>query len=105
MVPPTRVERSCPHSTFMLQAVDGTQITTYGVCSCNWNIGLRHAFRWVFIIANVKQAILGVDFLHYFGLVVDIRYHALLDSTTHLRVNGSVFWPIFRHHTCSSEPK
>ncbi len=44
--------------------------------------------QMVFIIANVKQAILGADFLHHFGLVVDIRYHALLDSTTHLRVNG-----------------
>ncbi len=44
--------------------------------------------QMVSIIANVKQAILGADFLHHFGLVVDIRHHALLDSTTHLRVNG-----------------
>ena len=25
-------------------------------------------FRWVFVIANVKQAILGADFLQHFGL-------------------------------------
>ena len=72
----------------MLQAVDGTKITTYGVRSCTLNIGLHRTFRWVSIIANVKQAILGADFLHPFWLVVDIRHHALLDSTTHLRVNG-----------------
>ena len=88
VVPPTRAERSCPQSTFTLQAVDGSQITTYGVRSCTLNIGLRRTFRWVFIIANVKQAILGADFLHHFGLVVDVRHRTLLDSTTHLRVNG-----------------
>ncbi len=65
-----------------------SRITTYGVRSCTLNIGLRRTFRLVFIIANVKQAILGADFLHHFGLVVDVRHRTLLDSTTHLRVNG-----------------
>ncbi len=31
---------------------------------------------------------MGADFLHHFGLVVDVRHRTLLDSTTHLRVNG-----------------
>ena len=88
VVPPTRAERSRPQGIFTLQAVDGTQIATYGVRSCSLNIGLRRTFRWVFMIANVKQAILGADFLHHFGLVVDIRHHTLSDSTTHLQVNG-----------------
>ena len=88
VVPPTRTERSRPQGIFTLQGVDGTQIATYGVRSCTLNIGLRRTFRWVFIIANVKQAILGADFLHHFGLVVDVRQHTLADSTTHLHVNG-----------------
>ena len=37
---------------------------------------------------NVKQAILGADFLHHFGLTVDMRHRTLIDSTTNLHVNG-----------------
>ena len=48
-------------------------------------LGYVCTFRWVFVIANVKQAILGPDSLHHFGLV---RRHTLSDSTTHLHVNG-----------------
>ncbi len=88
VVLPTRAERSRPQGIFTLQAVDGTPIATYGVRSCTLNIGLRRTFRWVFIIANVKQAILGADFLHHSRLIVDIRHHTLSDSTTHLQVNG-----------------
>ena len=88
VVPPTHMECSRPQGIFTLQAVDGTQIATYGVRSCTLNIGLRRTFRWVFTIANVKHAILGADFLHHFGLVVDIRHNTLSDSTTHLQVNG-----------------
>ena len=52
------------------------------------NLELRRTFRWVFVIANAKQAILGEDFLHHFSLVVDLRCHTVSDSTTHLHVNG-----------------
>ncbi len=41
-----------------------------------------------FLLSPIKQAILGADFLHHFGLVVDIRRRTLSDSTTHLHVNG-----------------
>ena len=72
----------------VLQGVDGSQNATYDVRSCTQNIGLRRTFRWVFTIANVKQAILGADFLHHFGLVVDMRHCVLLDSNTHLSIHG-----------------
>ena len=77
-----------PHSTFSLQAVNGSQIATFGVRSCTLNLGLRRTFRSVFIIADVKQAILDADFLQHFGLTVDLRHHTLSDSTTHLQING-----------------
>ena len=88
MIPPTHVERSRPQIAFSLQGVDGSHIATYGVRSLTLNIGLRRTFRWVFVIANVKQAILGADFLQHFGLVVDMWRRTLSDSTTHLRVDG-----------------
>ena len=40
-----------------------------------WTFGFRHSFRWVFIAADVKQAILGADFLQYFGMTVYMRRH------------------------------
>ena len=88
VVLPTHSERSRPQSLLTLQGVDGTRIATYGVRSCTLNLGLRRTFRWIFILANVKHATLGADFLHHFGLVVDIRQCTLADSTTYLQVNG-----------------
>ena len=88
VVLPTHSERSRPQSLLTLQGVDGTRIATYGVRSCMLNLGLRRTFRWIFVLANVKHAILDADFLHHFGLVVDIRQCTLADSTTHLQVNG-----------------
>ena len=84
VIPSTCIERSHSPSPCFLQGVDGSQIATYGVHSCTLNIGLRRTFRWVFTIANVKQAILGADFLHHFGLVVDMHRRVLLDSNTHI---------------------
>ena len=52
------------------------------------HIGLRHTFCWVFVIADVKDAIEGADFLQRYGLVVDMCRRTLWDSTTHLEVDG-----------------
>ena len=35
-----------------------------------------------FIIVNVQKPIIGADFLRYFGLLVDIKQHQLIDVTT-----------------------
>ena len=48
-------------------------IATYGIRSLSLDLGLHCIFRWVFIIADVKQPILGADFLRNFGLLVDVR--------------------------------
>lgn len=60
----------------------------YGRRSRTLNLGLRRQFRWIFIVADVKMAILGIDFLHHFDLLVDTRRRRLLDNTTNLAVNG-----------------
>ena len=93
VIPSTHIECSHSPSPCFLHEVDGSQIVTYGVRSCTLNIGLCQTFRWVFTIANVKQAILGAEFLHHFGLVVDMHRHALLDSNTHLSIHGILSGP------------
>ena len=44
--------------------------------------GLRRTFRWVFTIADVKQHILGADFLSHFGLIVNMQHDILSDPNT-----------------------
>ena len=71
-----------------LQAVNHSTIATFGSISRTINLGLRRSFRWVFLVADVKLPILGVDFLHYFNLLVDVSKGCLIDSITHIQVNG-----------------
>ena len=71
-----------------MQAVNNSAIATFGDCPLTLNLGLRRAFHWVFIVADVKHAILGADFLRHFNLLVDVRHCLLVDNTTQLQVSG-----------------
>lgn len=64
IVPPSHTERATSKGNVRLQAVNGSEIATFGVHSLTPDIGLRRLFPWVFIIADVPQPILGADFLH-----------------------------------------
>ena len=77
-----------PSSKFFLQAVNRSSITTYGERSLTLDVGIRRACRWIFIIADISTPIIGADFLHHFGLLVDVRNLKLIDSTTNLSVSG-----------------
>ena len=89
VIPPSLRDKQSP-STLTLQAVNNTTIPTYGTRSLTLNLGLRRTFRWVFVVANVTNAILGADFLQHYGLVVDMKRRWLTDTTTSLKVNGVV---------------
>ena len=82
VIPPTKSDRHRCSLNFTLQAANGTQIHTYGQHSLTLNLHLRRPYRWVFTIADVKQPILGADFL---GLLVDIRRKTLIDSQTNIQ--------------------
>ena len=72
-----------------LQAVNGSPIPTYGTRSLTLNIGLRRTFRWIFVIADIQNPILGADFLRHFALLVDVKHNRLLDTTTQLHTQGT----------------
>ena len=63
-------------------------IPTFGTRSLSLNLGLRRDFHWIFVVAEVSKPILGADFLHHFGLMVDLRKSKLVDTNTHLQING-----------------
>lgn len=72
-----------------LQAVNNTTIATYGHRSLPLDLGLNRTFRWIFIVAAVKFAILGADFLRHFGLLVDVRNRRLHDPVSQATVQGN----------------
>lgn len=69
-------------TSYQLCAANGSTISTYGYLHLGLNLGLRRDFTWRFIVADVTKAIIGVDFLSYYNLIVDCRNQRLIDNTT-----------------------
>ncbi|XP_076299903.1 uncharacterized protein LOC143218556 [Lasioglossum baleicum] len=69
-------------------ATNGSIISTYGVRTINLDLGLRRAFQWRFVVADVSKPIIGADFLSHYGLLVDLKNHRLLDLLTSLSTTG-----------------
>ena len=65
-----------------LQAVNNTSIATYSNRLLTLNIGLHHAFQWVFIIADVKNPIIDADFLRHYSILVNVTCNHLVGSLT-----------------------
>ncbi|BHF69184.1 hypothetical protein SprV_0301222700 [Sparganum proliferum] len=87
VIPPTPADRRCPNPGLIFQAVNASPITTFGTYSLSLDIGCRRLFSWVFVVADIC-AILGIDFLVTFDLLVDCRQSHLPDQTTNLTVRG-----------------
>lgn len=73
-----------------LFAANGTRIPSYGQKRLSLNIGLRRSFTWPFTIAKVSKPIIGADFLHHFGLIVDIKRRRLIDTTTNIECIATI---------------
>lgn len=78
--------RKCAYE---LSAANGTAINTYGTVTLTLNLGLRRDFTWRFVVADVAKPIIGVDFLAYYDLLVDVRNRRLVDGVTRLSTPGS----------------
>ena len=74
-------QRSAPLPKLALQEANGSIISVYGSCSFALDLGFGRLFCWVFLLADVQQAILGANFLSHFALLVNCTHHCLLDST------------------------
>lgn len=74
----------------VLFAANNSHIKTYGDRYLQLDLGLRRDFRWPFIVADVKCAIIGADLLSHYGLLPDLRNGKLLDSITSLSVNAII---------------
>ena len=88
VIPPTPADRRRSPDSLALTAVNNTSIRTYGQRSLTLNLGLRRSLPWIFVIADVQKPILGADFLRHYGLMVDMHKQKLIDTNTHLQVQG-----------------
>ena len=81
IIPPTAAQRLAGPNGTRLQAANGSNIDCFGTISKTLTIGDR-SFTFEFIIADVRQRILGADFLANFYLAPNHRDGVLLDLNT-----------------------
>ena len=90
VVPPNASEKRFPQKQ-TLYAANGSPIPTYGYKPLSINLGFRRKFDWLFIIAAVKQPIIGLDFLKKYKLLIDPSNNRLIDTETKLETQGTKF--------------
>ena len=83
--------RSCANGTvdadsLPLVAANNSTIATYGTSKRIVDVGLKKEYSWTFIVADVKQPILGADFLIHYNLLVDLSGRCLRDMRTGLAI-------------------
>lgn len=88
VLPKTYASKTATRSSKFLYAANGSTISTFGDKRLQLNFGLRRSFFWTFIIADVKQPIIGSDFLSHYNLLVDVANNKLIDNITSLETRG-----------------
>ena len=69
-----------------LVAANNITINTYGTSKRIVDVGLKREYAWTFIIADIKQRIIGADFLIHYSLLVDLKNRCLRDMITGLAI-------------------
>lgn len=90
ILPRSMVKRKSSLDKHKLYAANNTLINTYGTELVSVDLGIRRKMEWAFVIADVKQAIIGADFLEHYGLLVDLRHKTLQDEAMKIQVSGEV---------------
>ena len=86
--PRKRVSGYVHKCVYELFAANSTTIATYGTIAVNLDLSLRRSFKWRMIVADVDTPIIGMDFLAFYGLLVDAKNKRLIDATTGLTTKG-----------------
>lgn len=88
--PRSAMLRRPPEISYTLYAANGSTIATYGWIIITPDLGLKRAFPWNFVVANVTHPIIGADLLAHYHLIPDLRQRKLSDGETGLQVPGSL---------------
>ncbi len=82
VMPATSLDSRTRQPGTMLTAANGTPIKTYGTRIVPLKLGEQN-FEWQFVIAAIKQPILGADFLREKNVLVDLSSRRLVDGRTY----------------------
>lgn len=86
-------KRAKPEQTF--SAANGSSIDVFGLKLLKVSVGFERTFYQPFIVANVTKPIIGVDFLGKFGILVDVKFNRIVDSTTNFAVEGNPYKGVY----------
>jgi cleavage and polyadenylation specificity factor subunit 1 len=88
ILPASQFEKDQRTPAYDLLAANGSKIATYGsmFSSVNLHPGLR--LDWTFIVADINQAILGLDFLKHHMFTLNLRSNCLLYEPTQQAIYG-----------------
>ena len=71
VLPKSCANRTSDATCLPLVAANNTTINTYGTSRRVIAVGLKRDYAWTFIVADIKQPIIGADFLIHYSLLVD----------------------------------
>ena len=90
VLPKSCTNRTSDAACLPLVAANNTTINTYGNCRHVVDVGLKRDYKWTFIVADVKQPIIGADFLIHYSLLVDLKNRCLRDMCTGLAIPATL---------------
>ena len=90
ILPPLPIQRKKGPNGTKLSAANGTSIACYGTTRHRVQLGSR-TYPFNFVIADVKQPIIGSDFLAHFNLAPNHRDGCLIDLQTYDTIHKADF--------------
>ena len=90
VLPESCANRTLDAACLPLVAANTTTINTYGNCRRVVDVGLKRDYAWTFIVADVKQTIIGADFLIHYSLLVELKSRCLRDMRTGLAIPATL---------------
>ena len=90
VLPKSCANRTSDAACLPLVAANTTTINTYGNCRRVVDVGLKRDYTWTFIVADVKQSIIGADFLIHYSLLVNLKSRCLRDMRSGLAIPANL---------------
>nr|CAX83701.1 pol polyprotei [Schistosoma japonicum] len=77
IIPKNKTELGRETSSVTLKVANKTKIATFGLKTLTLDLGFRRQFPWIFTVADLDLAILGMDFLERYEFLVDTKKRRL----------------------------
>ena len=103
ILPKSCANRTTDAASLSLVAANNTTINTYGTSRRVVDVGLKRDYAWTFIEADIKQPIIGTDFLIHHSLLVDLKSRCLRDMRTGLAIPATLSLSLNRVDTVQTQ--